>query len=179
MSGARPGARDDGATGSGGPGWRLRLAVIAGLVAAVVVVFAIRAGDGGEDRLPPPVATQATEQDGPASAIADDQAQAEVPLPRLVDLGADKCIPCKAMAPILAELEEEYAGRFDVVFIDVWKNREKAQEYGIRMIPTQIFMDASGNELFRHEGFFSREDILGTWRRHGYDFGAEPTPPSS
>jgi thioredoxin 1 len=40
-------------------------------------------------------------------------------LPRLVDLAAGKCIPCKMMAPILEELKKEYAGRMNVEFIDV------------------------------------------------------------
>lgn len=84
-------------------------------------------------------------------------------LPRLVDLGADKCIPCKMMAPILAELEKEYAGQLEVVFIDVWKKRDEGSRYGIRVIPTQIFFDASGKELFRHEGFYAKKDILAKW----------------
>jgi thioredoxin 1 len=88
-------------------------------------------------------------------------------LPRLVDLGADKCIPCKMMASILEELKKDYAGTFSVEFIDVWKNPDKAKEYGIMIIPTQIFFDASGKELFRHEGFFSKEDILGKWKEFG------------
>lgn len=85
-------------------------------------------------------------------------------LPRLVDLGADKCIPCKMMAPILEELREEYAGRLEVIFIDVWKEPEAGDYYGVRLIPTQIFFDPSGKELFRHEGFMSKEDILGKWK---------------
>jgi len=91
-------------------------------------------------------------------------------VPRLVDLGADKCIPCKMMAPILAELKTEYAGRMEVEFIDVWKNREKAAEYRVQMIPTQIFYDPAGKELFRRSGFIGKEDILATWRTLGYDF---------
>jgi len=90
-------------------------------------------------------------------------------LPRLVDLGADKCIPCKMMAPILEELKKDYAGTFSVEFIDVWKNPDAGREYGIRLIPTQIFYDDSGKELFRHEGFFSREDILARWRELGIE----------
>jgi len=90
-------------------------------------------------------------------------------LPRLVDLGADKCIPCKMMAPILEELKKDYAGTLNVEFIDVWKNPEAGREYGIRLIPTQIFYDASGKELFRHEGFFSKEDILAKWRELGVE----------
>lgn len=90
-------------------------------------------------------------------------------LPRLVDLGADKCIPCKAMAPILENLKTEYAGVFNVEFIDVWKNPNAGEGYGIKIIPTQIFFDASGKGLFRHEGFFSREDILAKWKEFNVD----------
>jgi len=90
-------------------------------------------------------------------------------LPRLVDLGSDSCIPCKMMAPILEALRAEYRGRLDVVFIDVWKDPEAADRYGVRMIPTQIFYDAEGTELYRHEGFFGREDILGKWRELGVE----------
>jgi thioredoxin 1 len=90
-------------------------------------------------------------------------------LPRLVDLGADKCIPCKMMAPVLNELKTEYAGRMDVEFIDVWKNSNAGKPYKIKLIPTQIFFDASGKELFRHEGFFGKEDILAKWKELGVD----------
>jgi len=85
-------------------------------------------------------------------------------LPRLVDLGASKCVPCKMMAPILEDLKKEYAGRMDVEFIDVWKTPEAGTEYGVRMIPTQILYGADGKELFRHEGFFGKDDILTKWK---------------
>jgi len=88
-------------------------------------------------------------------------------LPRLVDLGADRCIPCRMMAPILRELAAEYQGKLQVEFIDVWENREAGERFGIRAIPTQIFYDESGKEFFRHEGFFSKEDILAKFREHG------------
>ena len=93
-------------------------------------------------------------------------------LPKLMDLGAHKCIPCKKMAPILEELAQEYKGVFAVEFIDVWQseNRAKAKKYKVRMIPTQIFFDAEGKELWRHVGFFSKMDILREWRKLGYDF---------
>lgn len=87
--------------------------------------------------------------------------------PRLVDLGAGKCIPCKMMAPILEDLQKTCAGKMDVQFIDVWENPESAKQYGIKMIPTQIFYDAAGKELFRHEGFLGKEDILAKWRELG------------
>lgn len=89
--------------------------------------------------------------------------------PRLLDLGATKCIPCKMMAPILEELKEEYAGRMDVEFIDVWQNRDAAGQYDIESIPTQIFFDASGKELYRHQGFIAKDDILKKWQELGVD----------
>ncbi len=91
-------------------------------------------------------------------------------LSKLVDLGADKHVPCKMMAPILEELKTEYEGRVQVVFIDVWKNEGIDAKYGIKVIPTQIFYGADETELFRHEGFFSRKDILATWQ----ELGVEP-----
>jgi thioredoxin 1 len=90
-------------------------------------------------------------------------------LPKLVDLGADKCIPCKAMASIIKELKTEYTGRMDVEFIDVWKNPDAGKAHKINLIPTQLFFDASGKERFRHEGFYGKEDILGKWKELGVD----------
>lgn len=91
-------------------------------------------------------------------------------LPKLVDVGADKCIPCIKMAPILDALREDYTGRFDVLFVDAWKNNKEASEYGVRMIPTQIFYATDGTELYRHTGFYGREDILNKWLELGYSF---------
>jgi thioredoxin 1 len=95
-------------------------------------------------------------------------------LPRLVDLGADKCVPCKMMAPILEGLKKEYGGRMDVEFIDVWKTPGAGKEYGVRVIPTQIFYGTDGKESFRHEGFFGKEDILAKWKALGVDLGSKP-----
>ena len=107
---------------------------------------------------------------GSASAIGSTASAAPTPgRPRLVDLGADKCIPCKLMAPILKELRKECAGRLEVVFIDVWKDRDAGTPYGISVIPTQIFYDASGKERFRHEGFFGKQEILKKWKELGVD----------
>jgi len=88
-------------------------------------------------------------------------------LPQLVDLGSKTCIPCKMMEPILEELKREYEGKLDILFIDVGKNPAGMEAYGIRAIPTQIFYDANGQEFYRHEGFFSKEDILRTFKDAG------------
>jgi thioredoxin 1 len=107
----------------------------------------------------------------PAAVEAGAQAGAavSVPLPRLVDLGAGTCIPCKMMAPILEDLKKTYAGKMEVQFIDVWENPDAGKQYGISVIPTQIFYDAAGKELFRHEGFFGRDDILAKWKEFGVE----------
>lgn len=109
-----------------------------------------------------------------ASASPDPATQnvpATAKLPRLLDLGADKCVPCKLMAPILDELKKEHEGRLIVDFIDVWKDSDAGKSYGVETIPTQIFFDASGKELFRHTGFFSKDAILAKWKELGVDLG--------
>jgi len=103
------------------------------------------------------------------TGTAETNAPAKAKSPRLVDLGATKCIPCKMMAPILKQLKKDYAGRLEVEFIDVWENPDAAKAYDIRLIPTQIFYNADGKELFRHEGFFDKEDILAKWKELGVD----------
>lgn len=121
--------------------------------------------------------------DTPVDVVQDPQEPDDsAGLPRLVDLGSTTCIPCKMMAPILEELKEDYAGRMRVEFVDVNVNREALSKYDIRIIPTQIFFDASGKELFRHEGFIAREDILAKWADLGVDLDApasanSPTEP--
>jgi len=81
-------------------------------------------------------------------------------MPSVIDFGSDSCVPCKMMKPILEELNEEYKGRANVIVIDIYKNRELAAEYGIRVIPTQVFFDRKGIEFWRHEGFLSKEEIV-------------------
>ena len=148
--------------------WRIAVPLL--LAVTVIVVVASKPG-----REPAPSAAVA-----PALMASHGTVPAATSIPRLVDLGADKCIPCKAMAPILIELHTKYAGRMQVDFIDVWKNPGAGDPYNIRAIPTQVFFDGSGKELTRHEGFISKEDILATWKRYGFDFGPAgvPTPRS-
>jgi thioredoxin 1 len=104
----------------------------------------------------------------PNSPVASsDSSTSTAKLPKLLDLGATKCTPCKMMAPILEELKKEYAGKLEVEFIDVWLNEDAGKEYAVEMIPTQIFYDANGKELFRHSGFFGKADILAKWQELG------------
>jgi len=78
----------------------------------------------------------------------------------MVDLGAASCIPCKMMAPILDKLEKRYRGKAAIVFIDLRYQRDAAQHFGVRAIPTQIFFDKSGKEIYRHVGFMGEDAIV-------------------
>jgi thioredoxin 1 len=84
-----------------------------------------------------------------------------------IELGADRCIPCKAMQPIMKEIAAEYKGKVQVVFYDVWKDPEPARTYGIQLIPTQVFIDGAGKEVFRHVGLFPKEEILKMFAEKG------------
>ena len=148
--------------------------------ASVLVLALLVAGCGKTERevsglsgLGAQTASAQTVADG---AGAKDPAVPGARLPRLVDLGATKCIPCRMMAPILEDLKKTYAGKLEVVFIDVWENPAAGKPYKIRVIPTQIFYGADGKELFRHEGFYAKEDILAKWKELGVDLsGKEQT----
>jgi thioredoxin 1 len=136
-----------------------RIIIVIAVVAVAALAFVAK-----QNKQARPAATNAT------PAIATTTAK----LPKLIDLGAGKCIPCKMMAPVLEELKKEYAGRMNVEFIDVWENPDAGKPYGIEVIPTQIFFDSSGKELFRHIGFFSKDDILAKWKELGVDVAAKP-----
>ena len=167
---------------------KVALKVVVVIALAVVVGLAIYAKnssggkpDAGVEGGATTAAVQPPSQPAPVKAVsaapADASPAVKTPLPKLVDLGAGKCIPCKMMAPILEELKTEYQGRMDVVFIDVWENRGAGKEYGIRVIPTQIFIGSNGKELFRHEGFFAKEDILAKWAELGIELASPSEMP--
>jgi thioredoxin 1 len=94
-----------------------------------------------------------------AERIAEQKA--EIPQIIFVELGSVNCIPCKQMQPVMQAIENKYGGQIKVIFYDVWKPEERkyAAEYGIRLIPTQVFLDKEGKEIMRHEGFFPEEAI--------------------
>ena len=108
-----------------------------------------------------------------AAALADgskSEAIPRIPTPgmvTMVDLGADRCIPCRMMAPVLKELQKEYAGRASIVFIDVWEHRDQAKRFGVRSIPTQIFFDKDGREVGRHVGFWDKKSIVAVFKDLG------------
>jgi thioredoxin 1 len=76
-----------------------------------------------------------------------------------IELGADSCVPCKEMQPVMRAIEQTFGDQVKVVFYDVWDDPAPANEYGIQMIPTQIFLDENGEEFHRHTGFYPQADI--------------------
>lgn len=78
-----------------------------------------------------------------------------------IELGSVNCIPCKQMQPVMKAIEQKYAGRVKVIFYDVWTKEQKpfAEKYGIKLIPTQVFLDENGKEFHRHEGFYPETEI--------------------
>jgi thioredoxin 1 len=87
--------------------------------------------------------------------------------PVLVDFGANKCIPCRQIRPILREIGKEYAGKAHVLIIDVWELREMARDYRIQLIPTLIFFDPSGKEVFRRSGAWDKNSMIQKLREAG------------
>jgi thioredoxin 1 len=79
--------------------------------------------------------------------------------PVLVDFGANSCLPCRQIRPILKEIGQEYTGKAQVLVLDVYKNKEIAGEYRVQVIPTLIFFDKSGKEVFRHIGPWDKPSI--------------------
>ncbi len=86
-----------------------------------------------------------------------------------IELGSVNCIPCKAMQPVMKSIETRYGDQVKILFYDVWRPEQKkyAMQYRIRLIPTQVFLDAEGKEFFRHEGFFPEEEIDQLLQSHG------------
>ncbi|HVP13159.1 MAG TPA: thioredoxin domain-containing protein [Phycisphaerae bacterium] len=123
------------------------------------------AGEAQANRSPPREEETAPTPSAPTDAPTSQAVDAK--LPRVVDLGADKCKACKELAPILVELRKEYAGRVVVEFIDVWKSPKAATPYKIRLIPTQIFFDRDGKEIWRHEGFLPKKDFIAKFAELG------------
>jgi thioredoxin 1 len=83
------------------------------------------------------------------------------PLVTFIELGSVKCIPCRMMQPVMKAVEEKYGDQIRVIFYDVWQDNQRpyAKKYGIRLIPTQVFLGEDGAEIMRHEGFFPEKDI--------------------
>ena len=86
----------------------------------------------------------------------------------MLEFGAIGCIPCKAMERVLEELRKSHQDSLIVRFINVREEREETEKYKIGIIPTQIFLSPDGKEIFRHEGYFSADEIRNKFKELGY-----------
>ena len=107
--------------------------------------------------------------DKPAATKAPDKTNSDGILVTFIEIGAAKCIPCRAMQPIMKEVAQEYKGQVKVVFHDVWTPQGKVDgmKYNIRVIPTQVFIDKNGKEYYRHEGYFPKEELVKVLKMQG------------
>jgi len=110
--------------------------------------------------------TKNTEVNENATAVAAEKQTAATEMKgelkvTFVELGSVNCIPCRMMQPVMEKVEKTYPGQVKVVFHDVWtdKGRSEGFKFGVRVIPTQVFLDKNGKEYFRHEGFFPFEEV--------------------
>ena len=130
---------------------------------ALLIAAAVLSGCGGSSA-----------ETGSAIAPAAAHSSAAQPKVTFLELGADKCVPCKEMRPVMAGIEKAFGDQVDVVFYDVWKDPAPANEYGVQMIPTQIFLDETGAEFHRHTGFYPQEDIEALLEERGLEKIATP-----
>lgn len=78
---------------------------------------------------------------------------------KFIEVGSDKCVPCKQMKEVTANITAKYKEQLDFEMIDINKEKDAASKYGVQLIPTQIFYNKDGKEFFRHVGYFPEEKI--------------------
>ncbi len=121
------------------------------LALAAVVLLAVYYEGGMPKR---PVATSVP----PAASKA---------LVTFVELGSVNCIPCRAMQPVMRDLEKKFGDQIRIVFYDILEDEAPARIYGVRVMPTQVFLDQNGREFHRHEGFYPLAEIESLLRARG------------
>lgn len=155
------------------------ISIVAVLVTVVVAVLIVTTGHTVEHGDEEPLVDESlTIEQTPVDSVVETQDDAEKdstemqvaddPLsnalrtrrPVLADFGRGTCIPCRMMQPILEKLQKEYAGKVEILIVDVGEHGALAKKYRIMIIPTQIFFDSTGKEVMRHQGFMAEEDII-------------------
>ena len=140
----------------------------AGALPILLVLFASLAGCCGKSsEISSPVKSSETTESETIEQTKPKQPGG--PKVTFIELGSVRCIPCIAMQEVMKEIEQEYGEQVRIVFYDVWTPQGEpfARQYGIRVIPTQVFLDNTGQEFFRHEGYFPKEELVEVMRRQG------------
>lgn len=148
-------------------GLKMRTPVLSSLL--VLAIFLLWGCNGSSEKDVNQQANQTAAAQGKIAIVVKEagesapktKSQAAAAKITFIELGSVNCIPCRKMQPVMRAIEEKYRQQVKVIFYDVWKPNQKkyAYQYGIRLIPTQIFVDAQGNELMRHEGYFPEAEI--------------------
>lgn len=140
------------------------------LLPLTIAVFGLLlAGCGGDAPPGEPVADHPAADAAPSGDVAAGPRTDQAPRITFVELGSVKCVPCREMQPVMAAIEKKYGGQVEVIFYDIWKADQEhyQQEYDVRIIPTQVFLDRDGREILRHEGFFPEAEIDAFLRKQG------------
>ena len=109
------------------------------------------------------------QEDSKTSQVAVVKADTTPAKITFIELGSVKCVPCRQMQPVMKAIEKKFVGQVKVIFYDVWQKDQNhfAYDYHINLIPTQVFLDENGNEIFRHEGFFPEKEITEFLKQQG------------
>lgn len=133
------------------------------LLALGVLAVAALSGCGGD-----------TGEAGTSAAPTPDRSPSAAPKVTFVELGSDRCIPCREMRPVMDAIKKTFGDQVRIVFYDVWEDEAPAREYGIQYIPTQVFLDETGTEFHRHTGFYPQAEIEALLVKHGLEKLATP-----
>ncbi len=96
---------------------------------------------------------------------------AYIAMPTLIDIGSTSCVPCQQLQPVLDKLKIDYANTVNVKFYDAWNTTtgaNMATKYGVSSIPTLIFIDKNGNEVYRMTGYHSYNEIVSKFKALGW-----------
>jgi thioredoxin 1 len=143
------------------------LRILASTVIALMVFGALGCGANSRTSEPGEQPAKPTEAGGEPETMVADMATASN-LPKLWDFTATWCPPCQELKPIVEELEKEYEGTIEIKSIDVDQNGELAGKFGVKAIPTLVFLDAEGNELTRHVGFWPKDSLVAQFEELGF-----------
>jgi thioredoxin 1 len=86
-----------------------------------------------------------------------------------IELGSVRCIPCRQMQKVIKSVKQEYGNEVRTIFIDVVEKEGKpyAELFKINTIPVQVFLDKQGKEVYRHEGYLSKEEVYMVLNKNG------------
>ncbi len=82
------------------------------------------------------------------------------PSPTLYDFGMGKCASCQQMEKILEKVKAQYGDQLTIRMLYPDKEKELFSQYKIMVVPAQVFLDASGQEVERHMGLFPEEELV-------------------